>query len=184
MMRLSTSLTAIIVPVLLLSACTQPPMGPTVQVLPQPGKPLDVFSGDNLLCQQYASDQVRGGAEAANNRQAGTAVIGTVLGAALGAAVGGGRGAAIGAAYGAGGGAIIGADHARHEQYTLQQRYNMSYAACMYSKGNQIPVAVPGWAPAGYAPPPPGYGQPPGYPPPPPPPIFTPGNDSPPPTYR
>ncbi len=171
-MRPTKPFVAIIVPVLLLSACTQPPMGPTVQVIPQQGKPFDVFQGENAQCQQYAADQVRGGAEAANNRQVGTAVIGTVLGAALGAAVGGGRGAAVGAGFGAGGGTIVGAGNARNEQYSLQQRYNIAYSACMYAHNNQIPVAVPGWAPARSAPPP-GYA--PGYPPPPPSPGYAPG---------
>ena len=33
---------------LLLTACAQTPMGPTVAVMPAPNKPFDVFQGDQL----------------------------------------------------------------------------------------------------------------------------------------
>jgi hypothetical protein len=156
---------AVLIPLLLVSACASEPMGPTVAVMPAPGKPFDVFQGDQALCKQYASNEVQGGAQQANNRQVGTAVIGTLLGAGLGAAVGGGRGAAIGAGAGAVGGTAVGAGPSAQAQYSLQQRYDLAYSQCMYSRGNQ----VPGFVPAG---PPPGYAPPPGYPPPPPPPGY------------
>jgi hypothetical protein len=156
--------TAVLAPVLLLSACATEPLGPTIPVMPAPNKPFDVFQGDQALCKQFASNEVQGGAQQANNRQVGTAVIGTLLGAGLGAAIGGGRGAAIGAGAGALGGTAVGAGPAEGAQYSLQQRYDLSYAQCMYSRGNQ----VPGYQPPGPPPlPPPGYA--PGYPPPPPP---------------
>ena len=160
LLRLSAS---IITPLLLLSACASEPMGPTVPVMPAPGKSFDVFQGDQAACKQYASNQVQGGAQQANNRQVGTAVIGTLLGAGLGAAIGGGQGAAIGAGAGALGGTAVGAGPAQNSSYSLQQRYNLSYAQCMYSRGNQ----VPGYQPAGAPPPPPPYYAP-SYPPPPP----------------
>ncbi len=98
----SLKLPAIVLgPVLLLSACANEPLGPTVGVMPAPGKPFDVFQGDQAICKQFASDQVQGGSQQANNQQIGTAVVGTLLGAGLGAAIGGGRGAAIGAGAGA-----------------------------------------------------------------------------------
>jgi hypothetical protein len=156
---------AILIPVLLLSACASEPLGPTVAVMPAPGKPFDVFQGDQALCRDFASQQVRGGAQQANNNQVGTAVIGTLLGAGLGAAIGGGRGAAIGAGAGALGGTAVGAGPANQAQYSLQQRYDLAYSQCMYSRGNQ----VPGYLPPGAAPPPgyaPGYPPRPGYPPP------------------
>jgi uncharacterized protein YcfJ len=157
---------AILAPVLLLGACASEPMGPTVGVMPAPGKPFDVFQGDQALCKNFASNEVAGGAQQANNRQVGTAVVGTLLGAGLGAAIGGGRGAAIGAGAGALGGTAVGANPSQNAQYSMQQRYDLSYSQCMYSRGNQ----VPGYQPAGYAPPPPppGYGYTTGYPPPPP----------------
>ncbi|WP_428489125.1 YMGG-like glycine zipper-containing protein [Rhodopila sp.] len=173
---------ALLLPLLLLNACASEPMGPTVAVMPAPGKPFDVFQGDQALCKQFATNETQGGAQSANNRQVGTAVIGTLLGAGLGAAIGGGRGAAIGAGAGALGGTAVGAGPAGQAQGSLQQRYNLAYSQCMYSRGNQ----VPGFAPAGSPPPlPPGYAPPPpprGYPPPP---SYPPGYPPPPPPgYR
>jgi outer membrane lipoprotein SlyB len=161
-MKLSVALLA---PALLLSACANEPMGPTVGVMPAPGKSFDVFQGDQAVCKQFATDQVRGGAQQANNQQVGTAVVGTLLGAGLGAAIGGGRGAAIGAGAGALGGTAVGAGPSQGAQYSLQQRYDLAYSQCMYSRGNQVPgyqpLPPPGYAPPGYAPgyppPPPGY---------------------------
>jgi hypothetical protein len=157
----------ILAPLLLLNACATEPMGPTVPVMPAPGKPFEAFQSDQAVCKQFASSQVQGGAQQANNQQVGTAVIGTLLGAGLGAAVGGGRGAAIGAGAGAIGGTAVGAGPAAQANYGLQQRYDLAYSQCMYARGNQ----VPGYAPApGYAPPPPpgyapsaGYAPQPGY---------------------
>ncbi|HEY0185270.1 MAG TPA: glycine zipper family protein, partial [Rhodopila sp.] len=85
----------------------------------------------------------------------------TLLGAGLGAAIGGGRGAAIGAGAGALGGTAIGAGPSQNAQYSLQQRYDLAYAQCMYSRGNQVPGYQP--PPGPPPPPPPGYYPPPGY---------------------
>ena len=165
-MRLFRLTAGVITPLLLLSACAQEPMGPTVGVMPAPGKPFDVFQSDQAVCKQFASGEVSGGAQRSNNQQVGTAVVGTLLGAGLGAAIGGGRGAAIGAGSGALGGTLVGAGPAQQQNYTLQQRYDLAYSQCMYSKGNQ----VPGYAPPSAYPPPPaaGYHPPPqaGYQPP------------------
>lgn len=161
---------------LLLAGCVAPPLGPTVAVMPAPGKPFDVFQQDQALCKQYADQQTAGGAQQANNQQVLTGVGGTLLGAGLGAAIGGGRGAAVGAASGAIAGTAIGAGPAQQAQYSLQQRYDIAYSQCMYGRGNQ----VPGYAPEGAPPPPPGYYPPPpgAYPPPPP------GYPTPAPPYR
>jgi len=166
-----------ITPLLLLSACAQQPLGPTIGVMPAPGKPFETFQTDQAVCKQYASDAVRGGAQQANNMQVGTAVVGTLLGAGLGAAIGGGQGAAIGAGAGALGGTAVGAGPSQRANYSLQQQYDLAYAQCQYAKGNQ----VPGYQPQPtYAAPPPDYRQAPpqGYPPPPPP------GYPPPPCYR
>jgi hypothetical protein len=146
--------------VLLLTGCIVPPMGPTIPVMPAPNKPFDVFREDQTLCGEYASQQISGSAQFAANSAFATGAAATVLGAGLGAAVGGGRGAAVGAAEGAVVGTALGAGSAQQSEYSLQQRYNMAYAQCMFSRGNQ----VPGFAPV-YAPPPP---PPPGALPPPP----------------
>jgi outer membrane lipoprotein SlyB len=174
--------TCVLTPLLLLGACASEPMGPTVGVMPAQGKSFEAFQSDQAVCKQFASDQVRGGAQQANNQQVGTAIVGTLLGAGLGAAIGGGRGAAIGAGAGALGGTVVGAGPSQQAQYSLQQRYDLAYSQCMYTRGNQVPGYQPpppagyqppppnyppsGYAPSGYAPsgyPPPGY-PPPGYP--------------------
>ena len=139
---------------LLLGGCVAPPMGPTIPVMPAPYKPFDVFRQDQAECTGYARQQVAGGAQAANNQQVATGVAGTVLGAGLGAAIGGGRGAAIGAAEGATVGTIAGFGPAQLAQISLQQRYDMFYAQCMYAHGNQ----VPGFRTAYPVPPPPPNG--------------------------
>jgi hypothetical protein len=174
-MRLLKLPAAFLTPALLLAACSSEPLGPTVGVMPAPGKPFDVFQSDQAVCRQFASGEVQGGAQQANNRQVGTAVVGTLLGAGLGAAIGGGRGAAIGAGAGALGGTAVGAGPSQNSQMSLQQRYDLAYSQCMYSRGNQ----VPGYQPV-VAGPPPVYR--PSYPPPPPP-AYAPGYPPPPPGY-
>jgi hypothetical protein len=143
-------------PLLLLDACASQAMSPTVGVMPAPGKPFDVFQVDQAVCKDFAYQQVQGSAQQANNTQVGTALIATLLGAGLGAAVGGGRGAAIGAGAGAGavGGTAVGAGSSANAQGSMQQRYDLAYAQCIYARGNQ----VPGYLPPGAPPlPPPAY---------------------------
>jgi outer membrane lipoprotein SlyB len=149
----------------LLSGCVTPPMGPTIPVMPGPNKSLEAFQADETTCEQYASQRVAGGAESANNTAIGEAILGTALGAGLGAAVGGGRGAAIGAASGAVVGTAVGANTSGWAQMSLQQRYDVTYAQCMSTKGDRVPGPR---HPHRYPPPPP----PPGYYPPPPPPGY------------
>jgi uncharacterized protein YcfJ len=129
--------------VVLLEGCATPPLGPTVQVLPARNKPFEVFQQDQAVCTQYASSQVQGQSQLANNRALGGAVLGTVLGAGLGAAIGRGSGAAIGAASGATLGTGIGAGESGRTQYGIQGQYNNAYVQCMVSKGNQLPQAAP-----------------------------------------
>jgi hypothetical protein len=141
----------ILAPILLLAACAQTPMGPTVQVMPGPDKPFDAFQYDQSMCKQFADQAIAGQVQNANTQGVGAAALTTVLGAGLGAAIGGGRGAAIGAASGAGLGTGIGASTSSNAQLSIQQQYNNAYAQCMYSKGN----AVPGYGPMMMQPPPP-----------------------------
>ena len=142
--------------ILVLAGCAPSrPQGPTVAVMPAPNKPFEVFQEDQAICKNYADQQV-GPDKQANNQDLTSAAVGTVLGAGLGAAIGGGRGAAIGAGGGALAGTAYGSGQASRTAYTVQQRYDIAYQQCMYSRGNQVP----------------GYQQPPGtvtpYPPPPP----------------
>jgi len=139
--------------VILLAGCAMQPTEPSIRVLPAPYKPFEVYQRDVDECEGYAADRTRGGAERANNRAVGAAVIGAGLGLAIGAATGNGRAAATGAAVGGAAGTVVGADESNRSQYGLQRRYDNAYAECMYAKGNQVP----------------GYYGPPGPPPPPPP---------------
>jgi hypothetical protein len=158
----------LLAPGLLLAACAQTPMGPTVQVMPGPGKSFEAFQYDQAGCKQFAEQSVAGQAQNANLRGLAVGVVGTALGAGLGGAIGGGHGAGIGAAGGAIGGGALGASSSANAQVGIQQQYDNAYAQCMYAHGD----AVPGYGPMmvqSPAPPPPGYPPPrPGYPPPPP----------------
>lgn len=132
------------------AACAAPPVGPMVQVMPAPGKPMAQFQDDELTCRSFANAQTAGQAQAANRTALGGAVLSTALGAGIGAIAGGGRGAAVGAATGAGLGVGLGAGGSANSEGGIQYRYDTAYAQCMYAHGNQ----VPGFAPVGpaYAP--------------------------------
>ncbi|HCE09199.1 MAG TPA: hypothetical protein DIT28_16575 [Oxalobacteraceae bacterium] len=151
---------------LLVTACTTIPDGPSVLVLPGSSKNFDQFRMDDADCRQFASYQIGG----TTPNQAGidsgvrSAAIGTVLGAAVGAAVGGRDSAAIGAGTGLLMGSTAGAGSAQASGYQLQRRYDNSYLQCMYSKGNRVPASGRSMTespsryppPAGYPVPPPG----------------------------
>ncbi len=157
----------------LLGGCATMPTGPTVSVLPGPGKPFEVFQADDYACRQWAQAQIGGSSpsETANQNLATGAVVGTLAGAGLGALIGStsghaGAGAAIGAAAGALTGTAMASGPAASSQYSLQRRYDIAYQQCMYAKGNQVPGVRPVRT-YGPPPPPPNYGPPPGYGPPP-----------------
>src|SRR5579875_1452954 len=120
----------------LLAGCAQPPMGPTVQVIPGTGKSFEAFQVDQSGCMQYASQMVAGQAERANAYGVGAAVLGTALGAGLGAAAGGGYGAGVGAASGAALGTGVGAAGSASAQAGIQGQYVNAYVSCMTAKGN------------------------------------------------
>jgi outer membrane lipoprotein SlyB len=144
----------------LLAGCAMQPVGPTVRVFPAPYKPFEVFQQDQYECGQYASSQVAGMADRANNRALGTAAIGTALGLALGAATGDGHAATFGGVAGAAVGGTIAADQSERAGFSLQRRYDIAFAQCMYSRGNQ----VPGFQRSAAPPPPPPDGPGPGVP--------------------
>jgi hypothetical protein len=145
----------VLTPMLLLAGCAETPMGPTVQVMPGPGKSFDAFQFDQAGCKQFAEQSVAGQAQAANTQAVGAAALTTVVGAGLGAAIGGGRGAGIGAASGAIGGTAIGAAASSNAQLSIQQQYDNAFAQCMFAKGNMVPGYGPMMVQA--PPPPPGY---------------------------
>jgi hypothetical protein len=147
--------------VVLLSGCATMPSGPTVRVMPNPGKPFEVFMADDGVCRRWAQQQIGGTSpsQTANENLATSAAVGTIVGAGLGALIGSvtgqaGAGAAIGAGVGLLGGTSIGANEGAASAYQLQQRYDAAYQQCMYSKGNQVPGVVRQPTRA-YTPPPP-----------------------------
>lgn len=127
---------------LILSACASRPVGPSLTVMPAPGKPFDVFQKDDSECRSYAQNSIGTTADdAAALSTAKTAVVGAALGALAGAVAGGGnhKNAGTGAAIGMLGGAAVGASNGNNTSGEIQRRYDIAYQQCMYSKGNQVP---------------------------------------------
>ena len=156
-----------LVAVVALTGCATIPTGPSVMVLPSPGKPFEQFQADDFACRQWAIQQAGGEpAATANQSMVGAAIAGTAIGAGLGAAIGAasgdpGVGAAIGAASGLLGGTAVGANAGYASGWEVQRRYDIAYQQCMYAKGNQIPGVVHSPSRRYNAPPPPpGYGPP------------------------
>lgn len=146
----------VLVGTLALAACAAaPPAGPSVMVLPAKDKSFADFQQDDATCRQFAASQIGNSspAQAANESVVNGAAGGTLLGAAAGAAIGAATGnpaagAAIGAASGLVLGTASGAGAAGYSSASLQQRYDMGYAQCMYSKGENVPSlasAYPGY---------------------------------------
>jgi hypothetical protein len=130
---------------LALGGCATLPTGPSVMVLPGSGKSFDQFQTDDMVCRQWANQQIGMSPQQTADRNTATgAVAGTLLGAGLGAAIGAatgspGAGAAIGAGSGLLFGTASGAGAGQSYGYEVQQRYDIAYQQCMYAKGNQIP---------------------------------------------
>jgi OmpA family protein len=164
-------------------ACATIPTGPSMMVLPGHGKSFEQFQADDSVCRNWANVQT-GITPGEASAQSGitSAAVGTILGAGLGAAIGAASGnpavgAGIGAASGLLGGSLYGVGASYAAAGSVQWRYDMAYQQCMYTKGNQIPVASsprqPRYGASSSSPPPP--------PPPPPPTGSAPSSLSPPP---
>ncbi len=131
--------------VTILGGCATIPTGPSVMVMPPPGKPFERFQADDAICRRWAEQQIGLSAqETANQNTAAGAVAGTALGAGLGAAIGAasgaaGTGAAIGAASGLLLGTAAGANAGQVYGWQAQRRYDIAYMQCMYAKGNELP---------------------------------------------
>jgi hypothetical protein len=156
----------------LMAGCATVPQGPSVRVLPDSGKPYDLFQSEDAYCRRAAEREIGiSPQQIAEQHTATGALLGTAIGAGLGAAIGAatgnpGAGAAIGAAGGLLVGSTAGADSGRIEGREAQRRYDTVYLQCMSSHGNQVnpsgrvyyrrrTVVVP---PADiYQPPPPNY---------------------------
>jgi hypothetical protein len=96
------------------------------------------FSQDDEFCQDYAAGKVQGHVNRANDDAVRRGLIGTIIGAAVGGAVGTTRGAVVGGTAGA---AIGSSSGQGYDQYGVQREYDLAYAQCMASRGND----VPGW---------------------------------------
>lgn len=130
-----------------LAGCATVPTGPSVMVLPTPGKPFEVFQAEDAACRRWADQQIGNAQETYNQNAASGAAVGTVLGAGVGALLGAASGnAGAGAAIGAGSGLLIGsasgAESGTYYGEQAQRRYDNSYLQCMYASGNQVPGTV------------------------------------------
>ncbi len=134
--------------VLVLAGCATIPTGPSVLVLPAPGKPFEVFQADDIACRQWAHYQIGvSPQEVATQSTVSGAAVGTIVGAGIGAALGAAAGdVGTGAAIGAGSGLLVGtasgANAGQYYGYEAQRRYDHAYVQCMYAKGNQVPGVV------------------------------------------
>ena len=141
-----------------LASCATTPVGPSVAVMPGPGKPFDQFRLDNAECREYARQQIGANpSEVAREQVVTGAAAGAVLGAATGAVISHGHERATESMAGAGliVGSAAGAGAANESSMSLQRRYDIAYEQCMYAKGNQIP----GYSTPRYIPPPPPHGR-------------------------
>jgi outer membrane lipoprotein SlyB len=130
---------------LVLGGCATFPTGPSVNVLPAPGKSFETFQSEDTTCRQWAEQRPGMQAQQGFEKNVATgAVAGTAIGAGLGAAVGSasghaGAGALIGGASGLLVGSAAGSDSGRLYGREAQRRYDNAYMQCMYTYGNQVP---------------------------------------------
>ena len=152
----------LLIPLVLLAGCVAVPVGPTVAVMPAPGKPFDIFVGEERECRAYAEQAIGLMPGQANQNAVASAVVGTAVGAAAGGLIGGDEGAAAGAGVGLLAGTASGTSWSAYASADAQWRYDIAYQQCMYAKGNQLPGYVypyrrsaPVATPYYYPPPPP-----------------------------
>jgi hypothetical protein len=166
-------LRGIVYPILLAFAtsCVAVPKhaSPSMPALMGDGKTPAEFSNDDQTCRATALSLVgTTPAQAAQESQVGSAIIGTLLGAGLGAAAGAfgrnaGLGAGVGAAAGLASGTAWGSAAAGGSAALVQSAFDSEYYACMYARGHKVPVsgslaqtpATPAAMPQPLPPPPP-----------------------------
>ena len=138
-MRYSIPLACLVI----LAGCASLPNGPSVAVMPAPGKPFEVFAAEDNMCRQFAQNSIGTSAgQASTDSEVKSIAAGTAIGAVVGALGGGQHGAGSGAAIGMLGGAAIGSGSAQYSGREAQRRYDIAYEQCMYAKGNQLPQAA------------------------------------------
>jgi hypothetical protein len=134
--------------IIVLSGCATMLTGPSVMVLPTPGKTIEKFQAEDTACRQWAGERLGISAQDTANKNTATgAAVGTAVGAGAGALIGAasghaGEGAAIGAGSGLLFGTASGAGAGQEYGMEAQQRYDYAYVQCMYAKGNQVPERV------------------------------------------
>ena len=138
-----------------LAGCASVPNGPSVAVMPAPGKSFDQFSAEDNTCRQYAQNSIgMSASQSGTDSEVKSIALGTAIGAVAGTLLGGHQGAGTGAAIGMLGGASMGAGSSQYSARETQRRYDIAYEQCMYSKGNQLPHASAYQPRAVYAQPP------------------------------
>lgn len=126
---------------LVLPACASIPSGPSVMALPGSSMSFDQFRLDDGECRQYAAYLLQNSPnQAAADRQIGTVLAGSALGAAAGAAMGGEKGALVGAGMGLLMSSLIATGQGDEAGNASQQNYDFAYTQCMYGKGHRVPV--------------------------------------------
>lgn len=127
-----------------LTACATLPTGPSVAVMPAPGKPFGLFTQEDATCRLWAERQIGlSPQETIEKNTAAGAIAGTAIGAGVGALLGAasghaGSGAAIGGASGLLIGSTSGANSGQMYGQEAQRRYDIAYLQCMYAHGNQV----------------------------------------------
>jgi hypothetical protein len=128
---------------------------PMVVIIPAPGKPPDLFAQEDEACRAQAEEMLD--TRASPDPVVGSAVVGTVIGAAAGAAMGGRHDhTAAGAVTGLIMGTAAGLNRSAAMDRSAQRHFEVAYERCMVAKGNQLPgVVYRQVAPAPPPPPPP-----------------------------
>jgi len=107
--------------ILLLDACTESPLVPTIQIMPGRGKSFWTFYDDRASCRRSADKAVRDQAQRANLQMTGFATPATVL--VAGPSTRGG----------------FGMLQSSNVPNAIQAQFDYAFAQCMVSLGNSVP---------------------------------------------
>jgi hypothetical protein len=133
-------ITTTLLAAMLLAGCAEQTMSPTAVVMPAPGKPFEVFSGEQSTCRQFAGNEVSGAATMAGLTELGTVALGVGLGVGVGSEQRWPRARRYDEMAGTMGGVALASHYGANAQTGLQARYNLAYVQCMVAHGNQIPT--------------------------------------------
>jgi hypothetical protein len=144
-----TTLLAIVI----LSGCVTIPSGPSVLVLPAPGKTIEQFHVEDVSCRQWAGERTGMSAQdTANKNTVSGAAVGTAIGAGAGALIGGLRGRPVKARQSAQGPDFFSGQHQVPVQVSsMAGKHNSAMIMLMCSACMQRATRSPaGWAGTGY----------------------------------